>query len=160
MKRLPVAALAVLAVGCTAQIDQPGGQTATVVRAVDGDTVKLDTGDTVRILAIDTPETVEPGHPVDCWGPEASAWAHATLDGKRVRVVPDPSQDQVDRYGRTLAYLILPDGVNYSVLAAEQGMGRAYAYRAKNPPRAYPQIAAAQQQAQAAGRGLWGRCPR
>lgn len=155
-----VLASAVLAAGCAGPGLFGGDPTvATVARVVDGDTVELDNGDTIRVLALDTPETVAPGRPVECWGPQASAWAHTTLAGRQVRVVPDPSQDQRDRYQRRLAYLILPGGVNYSVLAAEQGMGRAYAYRPRNPPRAYAQIAAAEQRARNAHLGLWGSCP-
>lgn len=153
-----VLVLALLTAGCGVP-DGAAPATAVVARVVDGDTVELDNGDTIRILAIDTPETVAPGRPVECWGPQASAWARDVLQGKRVRVVPDPSQDARDRYQRRLAYLILPDSVNYSVLAAEQGMGRAYAYRPKQPPRAYRQIAAAEQRARDAHLGLWGACP-
>lgn len=155
-----VTVLAGLLVTACAPTLQAGPSAAVVSRVVDGDTVKLNTGDTVRVLGIDTPETVEPHHPVDCWGPQASAFAHATLDGKTVRVVDDPTQDAHDRYGRRLSYLILPGEVNYSVLAAEQGMAHAYAYRRNRPPRAYREIAAAEQRAQAAGKGLWGACPR
>ncbi|MEV1294474.1 thermonuclease family protein [Pseudonocardia sp. NPDC049635] len=132
--------------------------TATVTRVVDGDTVKLDDGRTVRVLGIDTPETVHPSKPVECWGPEATAFAEALLLGKQVRVATDSSQDTTDRYDRTLAELLLPDGTNYSVAAAGAGTARAYIY--DTPPRVYPEVKAAELVAQARGHGMWGSCPR
>lgn len=84
-----------------------------VLRVVDGDTVHVayrgrDT--TVRLIGVDTPETVHPTEPVQCFGREASEHAHRLLDGRRVYVATDPSQDTRDRYGRLLAYLWLPTG--------------------------------------------------
>lgn len=80
-----------------------------VVRVVDGDTVEvLKSGKqtTVRMIGIDTPETVRPGVPVECGGPEASAWSKKMIaEGQKVRMVSDPTQDKVDKYGRSLAYL-------------------------------------------------------
>ena len=72
----------------------------TVVDVVDGDTVKLNNGRTVRIIGIDSPATVVPGKPVDCWGPEAADYARQTLLNKSVTVVADPTQDRVDGFGR------------------------------------------------------------
>jgi micrococcal nuclease len=133
----------------------------TVSRVVDGDTIHVtDAGGArvkVRVLGIDTPETVDPRKPVQCWGPEASAWAKATLAGKHVTLVTDPTQDARDRYGRVLAYPVLDDGTNYSVLAAREGMARSYVYGGR-PVQEHPAIAAAEADARAAGRGLWGAC--
>lgn len=142
---------------------QSGGDeqttTATVVRVVDGDTVKLDDGRTVRVLGIDTPETKRPGVRVQCYGPEATAFAQATLEGQRVRVAEDSGQDKTDRYGRTLAYLLLSDGTNYSVVAAGAGVATTYVFDGR-PVREHPAILAAQLHAQARGLGMWGACPR
>lgn len=62
----------------------------TVVDVVDGDTVTLNDGRTVRIIGIDTPETVAPGKPVECWGPEATEFAQRTLLNQSVTVVEIP----------------------------------------------------------------------
>ncbi|MDQ4033057.1 MAG: thermonuclease family protein [Actinomycetota bacterium] len=120
----------------------------------DGDTVKLSNGLTVRIIGIDSPETVVSGRRVDCWGPEATNFARQTLVDKSVTVLTDPTQDRVDSVGRKLAYILLPDGRDFSVLAAEGGHARAYIDKA--PPQRYVAISAAESRARAAGLGLWG----
>jgi micrococcal nuclease len=82
-----------------AGVDGPRG----VVRVVDGDTVVIAPDTTVRLIGIDTPETVDPRKPVQCFGREASAYAHLLLDGRSVSLEYDPTQGRLDRYGRTLA---------------------------------------------------------
>ncbi|HVI34672.1 MAG TPA: thermonuclease family protein, partial [Gaiellales bacterium] len=77
---------------------------ATVSRVVDGDTVWVRAGSRsldVRLLGIDTPETVDPHRPVGCFGPEASAYTKHLLTGRRVRLVYD--RQLHDKYGRWLA---------------------------------------------------------
>lgn len=126
---------------------------------VDGDTI--DVRDDlrgrlrIRVLGIDTPETKKPGYTVGCYGPEASAFAEKMLRDSRISWSLDPSQDVHDRYGRTLAYVFLPDGTNYSVAAAAGGYAHSYVYK-HHPSRYASEIAAAEIDAQAAGRGLWG----
>jgi micrococcal nuclease len=99
--------------------------TATVLKVVDGDTV--DIVDDARGPAAHPaawhrhPETKKPRYTVGCWGPEASQFAKDTLVGQRLAVIPDPTQDRTDRYGRTLAYLDRTDGWDYSVEAARAG---------------------------------------
>ena len=127
---------------------------------VDGDTVDILDGVRgrlrIRLLGIDTPETKKPGYTVGCWGPEASEFAKSTLLGQRVAFVTDPSQGMYDRYGRTLAYLDKADGWDYSVEAARAGAAHSYIYHGHPSARA-DEIAAAEQEAKAAGRGLCGR---
>lgn len=83
----------------------PVAATATVLKVVDGDTIDVRNDVRgrlrIRVLGIDTPETKKPGYTVGCRGPEATRFAQATLMGQRVAVVPDPTQDRTDRYGRT-----------------------------------------------------------
>ena len=79
-----------------------------VVDVVDGDTVTVERSGrrlTVRLIGIDTPETVDPSRPVECFGPEATAFAQRRLAGARVWLEFDPSQGRRDVYGRTLAYV-------------------------------------------------------
>src|SRR3954463_11242786 len=87
---------------------------ATVVHAIDGDTVdvRLSNGrvERVRILGADTPETKDPRKPVQCYGPEASAYTHGRLEGRRVALETDAVTR--DKYGRLLAYVYV-DGVRY-----------------------------------------------
>ena len=87
-------------------------------------------------------------------GPEASEFAKKTLLGQRVAFATDPTQSMYDRYG-TLAYLDKADGWDYSVEAARAGAAHAYVYHDK-PASRYPAIAAAEQEAKDAQRGLWG----
>jgi micrococcal nuclease len=158
--RVALLGLAAILVGLLAPpaAAEPVHVTAQVLRVVDGDTV--DVRDDVRgrlrirVLGIDTPETKKPGYTVGCWGPEATRFAQENLVGQRVAVVLDPTQDRTDRYGRTLAYLVKADGWNYSVEAARAGAARAYVY--KRPVQLHGQIAAAEQEARAAKRGMWG----
>jgi micrococcal nuclease len=137
----------------------PVPATSLVLRVVDGDTV--DVVDDVRgrlrirLLGIDTPETKKPGYSVGCWGPEASRFATDTLLGQRVSLIPDPTQDRTDRYGRTLAYLDRADGWDYSVEAARAGVAHSYVYH-HHPVQRADQIGAAEQEARDAARGLWG----
>ncbi len=79
----------------------------TVTRVVDGDTLVLDGGERIRLIGVDTPETVHPQKPVEYFGKEASAFTRRMADGQEVRLEYD--QQRRDRYGPTLAYVWLPD---------------------------------------------------
>lgn len=127
-----------------------------VTRVVDGDTVHVaykgrDT--TVRLIGIDTPETVDPRKPVECFGRQASAHAHALLDGHKVYVAGDPTQSTRDKYGRLLAYLWLPGGkfVNYNMV--RQGYAHEYTYDL--PYRYQSKFRTAQAWARTHDKGLW-----
>ncbi|MFZ5823133.1 MAG: thermonuclease family protein [Bacillota bacterium] len=96
---------------------------ATVVRVVDGDTVELDLGgkaEKVRLLNVNTPETVDPRKPVEEYGREASAFARSVLTpGLKVYVKPDV--EERDRYGRLLLHLYLEDGTWFNALLIRAG---------------------------------------
>ncbi|WP_237112553.1 thermonuclease family protein [Mycobacteroides abscessus] len=129
---------------------------ATVLKVIDGDTVDVRSDQRgrlrVRILGINTPETK---FKVECGGPEASTYGHKLLDDQRVAIVTDPTQDSTDRFGRTLAYVFLTSGDNYSVLAARSGHAHAYVY-GHRPSQWADRISSAERQAQADGIGIWG----
>lgn len=129
-----------------------------VIRVVDGDTVKVDIdgGESVRIIGIDTPETVHPDKPTECGGQEATAAARALLDGKRVAVVFDASQGRRDRYGRLLAYLDIPQSGDFGEAMLRKGHAKEYTYA--DPYQRRETYRSAEQQARAAGRGVWGSC--
>ncbi len=145
----------------------PRGPTisGTVERVVDGDTVRvLVDGQrediSVRLIGIDTPETVAPGRPVECFGPEASAFAEQVLDGARVLLEFDPTQGETDRYDRTLAYVwvVSPSGeVRLFNLAAVAG-GYAREAQYADPYAWQPEFIAAQTIAQQQGAGQWSAC--
>lgn len=146
----------------TAPVPDGGrGLVATVTHVVDGDTidVRLPAGaaERVRLLGIDTPETVKPDTPVQCGGPEASAHTKALLPpGTAVLLQRDV--EARDRYGPLLAYVWRArDGrfVNRDLLTG--GYARILSIR-PNTTRA-AELAAASSAARAAGRGVWGACP-
>ena len=79
-----------------------------VVDVLDGDTIVVARGnrrDTIRLLGIDTPETHHPTKPVQCFGPEASAYTTHRLLGQTVRLEDDVETHDI--YGRHLAYVYL-----------------------------------------------------
>jgi micrococcal nuclease len=102
-----------------------------VTSVVDGDTLKLDingTTETIRLIGIDTPETVHPSQPVECMGIEASNEAKRLLTGQTVRFESDNTQDTRDRYGRLLGYVFLPNGDNYGEVMLRSGYANEYTY--------------------------------
>ncbi|MGH8978069.1 MAG: thermonuclease family protein [Acidimicrobiia bacterium] len=126
-----------------------------VVDVVDGDTLKVDAPDriTVRVIGIDTPETVDPRRPVECFGREATARAHELLDGEDVTLESDPTQGEVDRFGRTLAYVWLPDGRSLGETLIREGYAFEYTY--DTPYKYQAEYDAAEAAARDAERGLW-----
>jgi micrococcal nuclease len=148
--------------GCAGILDDAGPsgpRTASVVRAVDGDTliVRLDSGERerVRVIGIDTPEDVAPGRPVQCWSRKAAAFTKAALEGRSVRLVL--GREARDRYGRTLAYVTRSDGFDLEVELLRGGYARTLEI-APNDDRA-PRYAALERTARRGGVGLWGACP-
>lgn len=142
----------------------PGdARAAHVTRVVDGDTIYIDWDDTpeddhldVRLIGIDTPETVDPRKAVQCGGHEASAYTTTHLDGQAVVLEGDSSQDDVDRYDRLLRYVWLPNGTLFNEQLVRQGLAREYTYNL--PYRYQAEFLAAQAQAQDDGAGLWSAC--
>lgn len=139
----------------------PEGDRDVVERVVDGDTVVLANLGTVRLVGVDTPETVKPDTPVQCHGPQASRAAKDTLTGRDVIVESDPVAGTRDRYDRRLGYLWYLDGSDgwrlYNLEAIEAGDARAYAYD-NQPYRYRTEFENAERRARDAGLGLW-RCP-
>lgn len=127
---------------------------AKVERVIDGDTVKVNINgkeETLRLLLVDTPETVHPNKPVQPFGKEASDFAKETLNGKNVGLEIDVSER--DKYGRLLVYLWL-DGKMFNEMLLETGLARvAYVYV---PNIKYvDQFREIQREAQEKGLGIW-----
>ena len=163
---LGVLAVVVLAAGGCRGSDESTASPSTVlepnarvVRVVDGDTLVVHIGgddERVRLIGIDTPESVKPETPVECWGKEASATTAELLPkGTAVRLERDA--EARDAYDRLLAYVRrATDGLLVNVELARRGAADALTIE---PNTAYrSEIAAAVADARAAGRGLWAVC--
>jgi len=127
-----------------------------VVKVVDGDTLSIDIDgqkQTLRLIGIDTPETVHPSKPVECFGREASAKAKEILAGQSIRIEKDTTQGDLDKYGRLLVYVFLKDGTNFNMMMIKQGFAYEYTY---NLPYKYQQeFKLAEQTAREQKIGLW-----
>lgn len=140
--------------------ERPGASTTQQVTAVvDGDTIKaVDAAGTVnrvRVIGIDTPEIGRGKIPDECWAQEARTALVDLLDGKDVELVSDPSQGDVDRYGRMLRHLYTDTG-NVAEQLLQQGAGYEYTY--SKPYAGQADFRSAESAAGAAGAGLWGAC--
>jgi micrococcal nuclease len=135
---------------------------ATVVHVSDGDTITVEFGtsglgertERVRILGADTPEVVDPRKPVQCYGPEASAYTKARL-APGTRVTLETDAEVRDKYGRLLAYVYVR-GARYD----DELLRLGYARLLIIPPNGVHARAmlSAELEARAARRGLWGVC--
>lgn len=136
----------------------------TVTRIIDGDTIVVlvdGVSEKVRLIGVDTPETVDPRKSVECFGKEASAFTNSLLlvHGQaanqliRVRLESDTSQGDRDKYGRLLRYVFLEDGtfVNQKILA--EGYGFEYTYR--TPYKYRDDFKNAERSARESQKGLW-----
>jgi micrococcal nuclease len=136
--------------------EPPRSASAYVLRAVDGDTIEaLVDGERedVRYIGVDTPETVKPGTPVQCFGPRAHRFNARLVTHRRVRLVF--GVERRDVYGRLLAYVYL-GGRFVNVELARRGLARTLTI----PPndRFARRFKRLQSAAARAGRGLWGSC--
>jgi micrococcal nuclease len=135
-------------------------QTATVSRVVDGDTIKVmiqGKEDTVRLIGMDAPETVNPEKTTQCFGKESSDKAREILIGKSIILESDSTQGDKDEYGRLLRYIFLLDGTDFDEFMISEGY--AYEYTFKNSPYKYRhEFIQAQKKAKKERKGLWGSC--
>lgn len=130
------------------------------MRIVDGDTIVVlisGRNERVRLIGIDTPESVKPNTPVECFALEASARMKTLLPpGSGVKLVRDV--ELRDRYGRLLAYVYrASDNLFVNLSLVNDGYASAYTY----PPNVAhtAEFVGAAAEARDAGRGLWSRCP-
>lgn len=126
-----------------------------VIRVVDGDTVDINIdGQSVRVrlIGVNTPETVHPSKPVECFGKEASNYTNRMLHGKNIQLELDSSQDTFDNYNRLLAYVYI-DGNNFNYMLIRNGYAYEYTY---NVPYKYQtEFKKAQYYASVNNIGLW-----
>ena len=126
-----------------------------VLKVVDGDTVKIEYNGkptTVRLIGVDTPETVHPNKPVEAFGKEASAFTQNLLLGEEVYLRFEGNR--IDKYGRLLAYLYrVPDGLFVNLEIVRQGYGHAYT---RFPFQHMELFRSYERRGREVGKGLWG----
>lgn len=133
-----------------------------VTRIVDGDTIMVEINgkaESVRLIGIDTPETIDPRKPIQCFGKEASAKAKELIENKNVILDSDSTQGDRDKYNRLLRYVHLEDGTFVNQKLIEDGFAFEYTY---NIPYKYQaEFKEAQKQAETNRKGLWAdnACP-
>jgi micrococcal nuclease len=130
-----------------------------VSNVLDGDTFKVKVGNreiTVRMLGIDTPETVDPRKPAQCFGHEASGETKALLVGHSVRLEYNPNREHRDKYRRYLFYVYRDDGLFMNEYLLQGGFAHEYTFgKAYAMQREFREI---ENEAQKAKKGLWGVC--
>ena len=130
-----------------------GQESFLCTRVIDGDTIVVEMNgkeERVRLIGVDTPETVHPEKPVEYFGKEASEFTKSMVEGKRVRLEYD-WQDR-DKYGRLLAYVYLEDGTFLNAEIIKQGFGFAYT---RYPFKFLEEFRQYEREAKENGKGLW-----
>ncbi len=129
-----------------------------VLNVVDGDTidVALEGGETVRVryIGVNTPESVDPDEPVQCFAHAASRANARLVDGRTVRLITD--RELYDAYDRLLAYVYAPDGRLVNAVLVARGYARTLEFEPNTAKASL--FARLQADAGRAGRGLWGAC--
>lgn len=128
--------------------------TVKITRVIDGDTIEIEGGERVRYIGIDTPETLDPRKPVQCFGVEASNKNKELVERKMVRLEKDITDR--DKYNRLLRYVWVGDTfINLELV--KQGFAYSYSY----PPdiKHQEQFINAQREARENKLGLWDSCP-
>ena len=138
--------------------DFSGDKTYRVLSVTDGDTLKIEyegNSETIRLIGVDTPETVHPSRPVEPFGPEASAFTKNLLIGEEVYL--RFGNEERGKYDRLLAYVFrAPDGLFVNLEIVRQGYGKAYV---KYPFEHTPLFQHYEERARRAGKGLWSGSP-
>ena len=129
-----------------------------VTHVVDGDTIEIESGEKIRLLGVDTPETVDPRRPVGCFGKEASNKLKSLLEGKRVYLEKDFSER--DKYNRLLRFVYLPLENGEKLFVNDYLIREGFAKVLTMPPdvKFTERFLQAQTEARVNSRGLWGSC--
>ncbi len=132
-----------------------------VTKVVDGDTIEVKSGGVlykVRLIGVDTPETVDPRRPVGCFGKKASAETKRLVEGKEVTLTKDISD--VDKYNRLLRYVFLPISSGENLFINDYLVRQGFAKSLTYPPdiKYNERFVSAEKEARENLRGLWGEC--
>jgi len=154
---LVLTALAVGSLTCGGSKVPDGPFTARVVRVVDGDTIIVDyqgSTERVRYIGVDTPESVKPNTPVQCYAKAASHLNESLVAGHSVTLTP--GAEPRDRYGRLLAYVTTDSGTDVNAALLIAGAARTMTI-SPNTEKA-TEYAALEAKARNKQAGLWGLC--
>lgn len=128
-----------------------------VTKTLDGDTFEIKIGKRimkVRMMGVDTPETLDPRKPVQCYGHESSEKTKELLSGRSVSLRLDKTQSALDKFKRLLAYVYRDDGIFINQYLLENGYAREYTYNKKyQNQKEFKEI---EKKAREEKRGLWG----
>lgn len=153
-KKMMITIFLCILAGCSIENDNSDFINAKVNRVIDGDTLNISIDgkeETVRLLLVDTPETVHPTKPVEPYGPEASSYMKELLIGKKVNLELDVGER--DKYGRLLAYIYIEEKM-VNKLLLEKGLARV-AYVFEPNTKYVDEFYEIQKQAQNKAIGIW-----
>jgi len=148
-------------VGTPAQFEEStprASELRMVIRVVDGDTIVVSPNEKVRLIGVDTPETVHPKKSEACFGKEAKQFTRDAVEGKNIRLVMDKvntKRQHKDRYHRTLAYAYLDDGTMLNRELIRRGYAHAYT---RFPFGHLVEFRELERAARAEAVGLWSSC--
>lgn len=129
-----------------------------VIRVTDGDTIVVSPNEKVRLIGVDTPETVHPKKAVQCFAKDAKEFTRRMVERKSIRLVLDESnaaRNHKDRYGRTLAYVYFDDGTMLNAELIRRGYAHAYT---RFPFRHVVEFRQLERMARSQAVGLWASC--
>ena len=135
----------------------PKSELYSVAKVLDGDTIDVNINgktERLRLIGIDTPETLDPRKPVQCFGKEASDKAKEILNDKKVSLENDPVGGERDKYNRLLRYVFLEDSTNFNKLMISEGYAHEYTYQSQ-VYKYQSEFEQAEKEARDANRGLW-----
>jgi micrococcal nuclease len=129
-----------------------------VIRVIDGDTIVVSPNEKVRLIGVDTPETVHPNKAVQCFGKDAKEFTRGMVERRTIRLLLDESnaaRNHKDRYGRTLAYVYFDDGTMLNAALIRRGYAHAYT---RFPFRHIVEFREMERAARSQAVGLWSSC--
>lgn len=153
--------------GSKSEIQTPEGSSSAnlskflVTKVIDGDTFEIEAGNEkfkVRMIGVDTPETVDPRRPVGCFGKTASEETKRLIEGKQVILTKDISE--TDKYNRLLRYVFLPLSDKENLFINDYLVRQGFANASSYPPdvKYDDRFAQAEAEARENLRGLWSEC--
>jgi micrococcal nuclease len=135
-----------------------GSEKRVVIRVIDGDTIVVNPNEKVRLIGVDTPETIHPKKAVQCFGEDAKEFTRKMVEHRSIRLVLDESnaaRNHKDRYGRTLAYVYFDDGTMLNSELIRRGYAHAYT---RFPFRYIVEFREMERVARSQAVGLWSSC--